>query len=427
MSSINLVDLTSQIEATVASTTDLQENEADRKRLLQACDQLRKELKSPFEFTLRTVFAKAGSTSHLRGYMPQGYASIAVRLAIDMNLFNAVAQHSESSSEGTVTLSQLAETTKTDPLLVSRIMRFLSALGIFNQIEQDVYASTPLAAAYISSSPLSAAVIHVTHFFMVLSQLPAYFHGKGWQNPNNVLDGPFQYATGTKSHYFDFLAGEPYYQQAFNTVMIISHRRQGQNWFDFFPVEEKLGGVTNDSDALLVDVGGSQGGDIIAFQKQFPHVRGRLVLQDLPIVIEAIQEKEFPAGIEAQGYDFFDEQPVKGARAYNLRTVLHDWPDAQARQILARLREAMAPDSLLLINETLLPESKIALSSAQADLTMMVSFAPLERTKAQFERLLNESGFDLVNVWMPQGFTASSAELASQATLLEARLKGSSE
>lgn len=262
---------------------------------------------------------------------------------------------------------------------------------------------------------------------MVLSQLPAYFQEKGWQNPNNVLDGPFQYATGTKSHYFDFLAGEPYYQQAFNTVMTISHRRQGQNWFDFFPVDEKLGGVANEPDVVLVDVGGSQGGDIIAFQKKFPQVQGRLVLQDLPIVIDAIKEGELPAGIEAQGYDFFEEQPVKGARAYYLRTVLHDWPDEQARQILSRVREAMVPESLLLINETLLPESNIALSSAQADLTMMVSFASLERTQAHFERLLNEAGFDLVKVWMPQGFTASSAELASQATLLEARLKRSSE
>ncbi|KAJ5436669.1 hypothetical protein N7445_007554 [Penicillium cf. griseofulvum] len=413
MSSINLMDLTSQIEAIAASATDFQVNEADRKRLLQACDQLQIKLESPFEFTLRTIFA--------------GYAAIALRLGIDMNLFNAVAQHTKSSSGGTVTISQLAETCKADSLLVSRIMRFISALGIFNEIEQDVYAPTPLAAAYISSSPLSAAVIHVTHFLMVLSQLPAYFHEKGWQNPNNVFDGPFQYATGTKSHYFDFLAGESYYQQAFNTVMTISHRRQGQNWFDFFPVEEKLGGVAHESDVLLVDVGGSQGGDIIAFQKQFPDIRGRLVLQDLPVVIEAIQEMEFPAGIEAHGYNFFEAQPVTGARAYYLRTVLHDWPDAQARQILARIREAMAPDSLLLINETLLPESKIGLSSAQADLTMMVSFASLERTQAQFERLLNDSGFDLVKVWMPQGFTASSAELASQATLLEARLKGSLE
>ena len=321
----------------------------------------------------------------------------------------------------------------------ARIIRLLTGMGIFQEVTRGLFVSTPLAAAYVSDSPLSAAVIHVyvvimahespsslltvvtrTHFYMILSKLPDYFQQKGWKNPDNVYDGPFQFAMGTKRHYFDFLASKPYYQQAFNTVMTISHRRRGQNWFNFFPVEEKLR-VENASHPLLVDVGGSQGGDIIAFKEKYPDLPGRLILQDLPIVIEAAED--IPPGIEAQGYDFFEEQPVKRARAYYLRTVLHDWPDKQALQILARVREAMASDSLLLINETLLPESNAALSSAQADLTMMVSFASLERTQKQFEALLNEAGFELVKVWRPEGFEASSAALAEQATLLEARLK----
>jgi O-methyltransferase domain len=224
----------------------------------------------------------------------------------------------------------------------------------------------------------------------------------------------------TKLHYFDFLAGRPYYQRAFNTVMTISHRRRGQNWFSFFPVEEKLP-VQNPSDVLIVDVGGSQGGDIKAFHEAFPHLTGRLVLQDLLVVVKEC--KDLPEGIEVMSYDFFTPQPVKGAKAYYLRTVLHDWPDKQALQILARVREAMTPDSLLLINETILPEQNVALSSAQADLTMMVSFASLERTQRQFEDLLDQAGFELVHVWVPPGFEASSAALAEQATLLEARLK----
>ena len=310
---------------------------------------------------------------------------------------------------------------------------------VFQEVTTGSFVSTPLAAAYVSGSSLSAAVIHVyvtiiayvslsplltlvtrTHFLLILSKLPDYFEQKGWKNPDNVYDGPFQFAMGTKQHYFDFLASKPYYQQAFNTVMSISHRRRGQNWFDFFPVEEKLR-VQNASDPLLVDVGGSQGGDMIAFKDKYPNLPGRLILQDLPIVIEAAEN--IPTGIEAQGYDFFNEQPVKGAKAYYLRTVLHDWPDKQALQILVRVREAMASDSLLLINETMLPELNAALSSAQADLTMMVSFASLERTQKQFESLLNEAGFELIKIWRPEGFEASSAALAEQATLLEARLK----
>jgi hypothetical protein len=202
--------------------------------------------------------------------------------------------------------------------------------------------------------------------------------------------------------------------------MTTSHRRRGQQWFNFFPVETKLR-VESPSTPLLVDVGGGLGEDLIAFKQKYRTIPGRLILQDLPIVINSI--KNMPSGVEAMSHDFFSSQPVKGAKAYYLRTVLHDWPDKQALQILLRIREAMGPDSLLLINETLLPESNVSLSAAQADLTMMVSFASLERTQKQFETLLNKAGFDLVHVWMPENFKSSSTTLTEQATLLEAVAK----
>ncbi|KAG6354382.1 hypothetical protein INS49_004399 [Diaporthe citri] len=34
--------------------------------------------------------------------------------------------------------------------------------------------------------------------------------------------------------------------------------------------------------------------------------------------------------VELQVHDFFTPQPVKGARAYFTRSVLHDWPDEQS-------------------------------------------------------------------------------------------------
>lgn len=256
-----------------------------------------------------------------------------------------------------------------------------------------------------------------THFFMVLSKLPDYFEEKGWKNPDYAYDGPFQYALNTKSTYFELLATKPYLQQAFNTVMTLSHRRRGQQWFNSFPIESKLL-VHSSSDPLLIDIGGSQGADLISFKERYPDLSGWLILQDLPIVVE--QAKNVPFGIEVMGYDFFAPQPIKGAKAYYLRTVLHDWPDQRAVQILQRVREAMGPESLLLINEIVLPETNVALSSALADLTMMVSFSSLERTQKQFEALLNEAGFELVHLRTPDGFESRSAPLAEQASLLEA-------
>lgn len=55
-----------------------------------------------------------------------------------------------------------------------------------------------------------------------------------------------------------------------------------------------------------------------------------MILQDLPAVIDVVND--LPEGIEAWGHGSFEEQPVKGARAYFMRSILHDWPDMRAAQ-----------------------------------------------------------------------------------------------
>lgn len=259
-----------------------------------------------------------------------------------------------------------------------------------------------------------------THFLTVLSRLPEYFHANGWKNPDDGLNGPFQFALGTDSHYFDFLSTHPYYQQAFNTVMTLSFRRRGKDWFEFFPAEERLR-VSSSTDPLIVDVGGGLGEDLKKFKDRFSALPGKLILQDLPAVIEGA--KDLPVGIEAQSHDFFQKQPVRNAKAYFMRTVLHDWPDRQAVQILGKLRDAMNSDSILLISETILPESGVLLPSVLSDMQMMGSFASLERTQEQWQTLLETAGFELVHVWLPDDCDRSPASLAEQPALLEARVR----
>jgi hypothetical protein len=56
-------------------------------------------------------------------------------------------------------------------------------------------------------------------------------------------------------------------------------------------------------------------------------------------------------------HDFFTAQPSNTVDVFYLRTILHDWPDAQALQILKQLRLAAAPSTKLLIAENILPVS----------------------------------------------------------------------
>ncbi|KAJ6036486.1 hypothetical protein N7540_000765 [Penicillium herquei] len=376
--------------------------ECERRQLLQACDRLKTKLETPFDTLARLVFSP--------------HQAIALRLGVDLKLFDAIAAKA-GHSNGLVSLDELVEATGGEASIVARIMRFLAAIFVVNEVDQGLYAPTPFSAALVSSSPLSAVLIHSTHFLSVLAKLPEYFSINGWKSPDDAFNGPFQVAIDSP-HYFEFLSSNAYYGEAFNTTMAMSFRRRGQDWFEFFPIADRLR-VPSDDDPLIVDIGGSRGEDLKKFKAQFPALPGKLILQDLPAVLQGAHD--LPAGIEAQKHDFFHEQPVKNAKVYFMRTVLHDWPDKQAAQILERIREAMGPDSILLISESMLPESGVLLPSVLSDMQMMGSFASLERTEAQWRTLLERAGFELVYTWLPDQCDRSAHSLADQPALFEAR------
>ena len=174
---------------------------------------------------------------------------------------------------------------------------------------------------------------------------------------------------------------------------------RGEDWFNFFPVESTIckDFPTDDKDAiLLVDIGGGVGHDLRAFKAKFPKLPGRLVLQDLPQVIDSITD--IPDAIEPLKYDFFTPQPLQNARAYYLRTVLHDWPDSYCQKILKNIIPAMGPMSRLLLNECVLAESGTPLFPAQLDISMMIMHASMERTRKHWDKLLGEVGLEIVAV-----------------------------
>lgn len=231
----------------------------------------------------------------------------------------------------------------------------------------------------------------------ISAKLFEYFENNGYKNPEDAFDAPFQFAFNTKQHFFDWMQTQPEVQSDFNSVMTFSQQLRGKDWFEIYPVTEKLN--SSSGRALLVDIGGGVGHDVIAFKKRFPDIIGELVVQDLPQVIESI-DGALPDGIAAIGHNMFEPQPIRGAKAYYLRTVLHDWPDKQALDVLARIREAMAEDSVLLINEHTTPESvEVPVVPASLDIQMMEIFSSLERTEEQWVSLLERAQFKVAKVW----------------------------
>ena len=91
--------------------------------------------------------------------------------------------------------------------------------------------------------------------------------------------------------------------------------RQGRKpWMDptVCPVKDILfkWAETSPDTPLLVDIGGNVGHDLEEFLKYYPDHPGKLVLQDVPVVIGKIENLD--PTIQRMEYDFFTEQPIKG-------------------------------------------------------------------------------------------------------------------
>lgn len=126
----------------------------------------------------------------------------------------------------------------------------------------------------------------------------------------------------------------------------------------------------------------------------------KLILQDLPVVIQDV--KGIDPSIQLMSHDFLTEQPIKGARAYFMHSILHDWPDEVCKNILARLADAMKPGySKLLIFECVIPRTGAYWEATAGDILMMTQLSALERTEDHWRQLIEGGGLNLriVRFW----------------------------
>jgi hypothetical protein len=124
--------------------------------------------------------------------------------------------------------------------------------------------------------------------------------------------GCFQDAFNTDLQMFPWLMKHPDQMSNFNDLMA-GQKMNRVDWFTFADAKSILLDGYNDGiggSVLMVDVGGGRGGDLDSFRSSHPDVGGKLVLQDLPPVIEDI--KDLHEDIVRVKHDFFTPQPVKG-------------------------------------------------------------------------------------------------------------------
>jgi hypothetical protein len=99
-----------------------------------------------------------------------------------------------------------------------------------------------------------------------------------------------------------------------------------------------------------------------------------------------------------QAGGFFEGVP-KGADLYLMKSILHDWDDANAVRLLQRCRQAMGAGARLLVIERVLPERLSVLPDhralARSDLNMLAGLAGRERSTVEYQALFERAGLVL--------------------------------
>lgn len=225
----------------------------------------------------------------------------------------------------------------------------------------------------------------------ILANIPAFLRKTGHKNMSFDSN-----ATHDKYglNFFEAVARDPERQADFDMAMRLQDDAPAETK-PLYPFES----VEDESQVLLVDIGGGRGQAIENLVERLPDLRGRFILQDLPSVISSIPARALDSRIETQAHDFFTSQPIHGAKYYFYRKIFHDHSDERCLVALRSLHGALSRDySKLLISDIVLPDIGCSALDTMSDLTMMVC-AGQERSGKEWRALLLEGGFKLTRIF----------------------------
>lgn len=175
------------------------------------------------------------------------------------------------------------------------------------------------------------------------------------------------------------------------------------DWTDVYDTNVLIKGadLSDSGPAFFVDIGGAHGldtGRLLAKHPELP-TSAKLIVQDLPEVVSTHAKETLSPRIEKMAYDFFQPQPLLGARAYFLHAVPHDWPDEDCKRIFNNVKSVMRKGySKLLIYEIVMPSRGATSLMTTLDLQLMNCTSGFERTEENWRNLLSEAGLRITSI-----------------------------
>lgn len=273
-----------------------------------------------------------------------------------------------------VAVADLAAATDCDPRSLHRLVRALVSMGVYRELPDGRYTSTPLGDQLRSDAAgnarAQAVVVGRPYMWQPWSALL-----------HNVRTGQNAFAAVHGRDPWEYRADHPDESTIFDAAMASISGRAAAAILEAYDFGRF---------ATVVDVGGGSGALLAAILARHPTLRG--VLFDQPHVVAGADLAGVEDRCDIVGGDMFSEVPA-GGDAYVMKAILHDWEDPRAHAILRACRRVVPSSGYLVVVERLLDsaDQRVAFS----DLNMMVGPGGLERTAGEYAELLDAAGFRL--------------------------------
>jgi SAM-dependent methyltransferase len=283
----------------------------------------------------------------------------------------------------TCAIEELAQRSGSNEDALSRLMRSLASVGVFSEVEPGRFRNTPLSDTLRRDAPASTRPLAL--FFGHDSHVNAWL---GLEH--SVMTGLCGFEQIHGMGVVEYVTRHPEVAEVFDSAMTAFSASLGPaiiEAYDFAGIDR------------LVDVGGGQGQLLASVLARHPSMRG--VLFDLPHVVARSNAVLAASGVaprvDVVGGSFFDAVPPSDA--YIMKSVLHDWNDADATRILENIHRAANPGARLILAEAVIGPGNDPDITKFMDLEMLVmTNGGRERSRAQWTNLLRSAAFTLERV-----------------------------
>lgn len=312
------------------------------------------------------------------------WQSRALYMATKLELADVLGDEEKSTLE-------IASTLQLHENHLYRLMRMLASIGIFTETAPRVFKNCKTSAFLRKDNPKNVRAMILMHNSPEMTE--------PWMESleDSIRDGGVPFAKVNGVELFNYMDDHKDFDLLFSQAMDSVENLTGNLFLDDFNWGQF---------ERIIDVGGSKGSKTITILQSYPNLKA--VVFDRPQIIESAKnywDEKIAADvltrIDFESGNMFDSLPValSDKDLFVFFAIFHGLSDDECTKVLINLKSAMGDyQATILFGDVVAEEIHINPTVAAFDMQMLIGTKGRERTPSEWQRLLENTGFDIVEI-----------------------------